>query len=292
MGKYLKAAFINRWNLLALVAGLGGAFVSGYPEIALPSALALEAAYLTVVSMNPRFRNYVNVHEAHQRRRKRATENEKVVRRILRELPEASRERYEELRKECRELRDIAGDLRQPGGVEDFSPLDSLHIEGLDRLLWIYLRLLYTHHALSRFLQDTEVDLIHKDIERLENRLRDLDAAPTQPQAAKIRATLEDNLATCRARLENYQKARDNYEYIELELDRLENKIKSLAEAAIRPHPGSDVLSAQMEEMAGSLLESERTMDELEPITGIGHLSSEPPELLEPTRAVQENRFG
>lgn len=292
MGKYLSAAFTNRWNLLAFVAGIGGAIVSGYPEIALPSVLALEAAYLGVVSMNPRFRNYVNVHEAQRRRRQRAAENENVVRRILRELPEESRERYEELRKQCRELRDIAGDLRQPGGMEEETPLDSLHVEGLDRLLWIHLRLLYTHHALSRFLQDTEVDLIHKDIERLENRLRDLDASPAQPQAKKIRATLEDNLATCRARLDNYKKARGNYEYVELELDRLENKIKSLAEAAVHSQPASGSLSTRMDEMAGSLRESERTMDELEPITGIGHLSSEPPELLEPTRVVQENRFG
>jgi hypothetical protein len=291
MGKYLAAAFANPWNLLVFVAGMGAAVISGYPEIAVPSVLAAEAVYLGAVSMNPRFRNYVNVHEAETRRRKRSVENEKVVRRILRELPSDARDRYEQLRKQCAEMRDIAGDLRQPGREEDVSPLDTMQLEGLDRLLWIHLRLLYTRHALARFLDDAQVDLIHKDIERLENRLQDLSAGGDRPQSEKVRRTLEDNLATCRARLGNYQKARDNYEYIELEIDRLENKIRSLAEAGVRPHEPNFV-SSHIDEMAGSLIETEKTMDELEFATGLGHLAAEPPEMLEPTRVVEENRFG
>jgi hypothetical protein len=289
MGKYLEAAFTNGWNMLAVAAGVGAVFL--FPDqwhIVLPSVLAAEAAYLGIVSTNPRFRNYVNVQEAQTRRRKQSAENQKLVRRILRELPAESRERYEQLRRRCQELRDIAGDLRTPGGVEP-SPLDSLHSEGLDRLLWIYLRLLYTHHSLSRFLDEAKVDLIHKDIERLENRLNDL-AGDDRPQSQKIRRTLEDNLATCRGRLENYQKARDNFEYVELELDRLGNKIKSLAEEAIRPHEPNFV-ATNVDAMSASLLETEKTMDDLEFATGLGHVASEPPELLD-TREVQENRFG
>ncbi len=289
MGKYWKAAFTNRWNLLALFAGLGASML-WHPEYAVPSVLAAEAAYLGLVSMNPRFRNYVNVNEASARRQKLASENEAIVRRILRELPEDTRERYEQLRRQCRELRDIAGDLREPGRVDE-APLDSLHLEGLDRLLWIYLRLLYTRHSLTRYLDEAQIDLIHKDIERLENRLADLDAGSESQQAEKIRRTLKDNLATCRTRLDNHQKAQTNFEYVELEIDRLENKIKFLAEASIRPHE-ADFVSTNVNAMANSLLETEKTIDELEFVTGIGHLTNEPPELIEPTRQVQENRFG
>jgi hypothetical protein len=291
MGKYLAAAFTNRWNLLAFFAGIGAAAISGYPEIAVPAVLGAEAAYLGVVSSIPSFRNYVNVHQAAAKRRKRAGENEKVMRRILRELPGELRDRYEELRRQCLELRDIAGDLRMPGRVEEESPLETLHLEGYDRLLWTYLRLLYTQHALARFLDDSQIDLVHKDIERLENRLRDLDAGAEQAQAAKIRATLEDDLATCRKRLANYQKARSDHELVQLETDRLANKVKSMAEESIRP-PTPDWLSTELGAMTSGLVETEKTMDELEFATGIGHLSSEPPEMLESTRVVQENRFG
>lgn len=290
MGKYLQAAFTNSWNMLALFAGVGAAFFLPHPEIVVPSVLAAEAAYLGIVATNPRFQNYVNVQEAQNRRRKLAQQNTKVVRQILRELPTESRERYEYLRKRCVELRDIAGDLRQPGGADD-SPLESLHVEGLDRLLWVYLRLLYTHHSLARFLENAKVDLIHKDIERLENRLNDLGEHVQDPQSQKVRRTLEDNLATCRARLDNYQKARENFEYVELELDRLGNKIKSLAESAVRPHE-PDFVIFNVDAMADSLRETEKTMSELEFATGLGPLTSEPPEMLESTRVVQENRFG
>jgi hypothetical protein len=291
MGKYLAAAFTNRWNLLALFAGMGAAAISGYPEIAVPAVLGAEAAYLGVVSSLPGFRNYVNVSHAAAKRRKRASENEKVMRRILRELPGELRDRYEELRRQCVELRDIAGDLRTPGRIEHDSPLEMLHLEGYDRLLWTFLRLLYTQHSLARFLEDSQVDLVHKDIERLENRLRDLDAGAEQLQAEKIRATLEDDLATCRRRLEHYQKARSDYELVQMEADRLANKVRSMAEESIRPH-APDWLTMELGAMTSSLAQTEQTMDELEFATGIGHLESEPPEILEADRVVQENRFG
>ena len=41
-----------------------------------------------------------------------------------------------------------------------------------------------------------------------------------------------------------------------------------------------------------SLVETEKTMDELEFATGIGHLASEPPEMLAPPCVMQKNRFG
>jgi hypothetical protein len=64
-----------------------------------------------------------------------------------------------------------------------------------------------------------------------------------------------------------------------------------MAEASIRPQQ-PDWLSMEFGEVTSSLVETEKTMDELEFATGIGQLSSEPPEMLQPDRVVQENRFG
>jgi len=55
LGKYLKSAFLNRWNLLALCGGVGFALVSGVPDIALPIVLAAEAAYLGLLGTHSRF---------------------------------------------------------------------------------------------------------------------------------------------------------------------------------------------------------------------------------------------
>ena len=52
----------------------------------------------------------------------------------------------------------------------------------------------------------------------LEERLRRASEGPDQPQKQKIRKALEENLATCRERLENYHKARDQNELIQVEI--------------------------------------------------------------------------
>jgi phage terminase Nu1 subunit (DNA packaging protein) len=278
--KYLKAAFINRWNLLAFCGGMAFAMISGQADVAMPLVLAAEAAYLSLVGTHPKFQNYVDVQNAQANRQRASQSKEKTLAHILRSIPRSSYERFEQLRARCLELRQIAEDLKQPGIVGQ-TPLDSLQLAGLDRLLWVYLRLLFTHHSLALFLERTKVDLIRRDIERLENRLKSLSQDDDSPHTQKIRRTLEDNLKTSHDRLANYEKARANHEFVELEIDRLENKIKSLAEVAVnRQEP--DFISGQVDQVATSMLETERTMNELDFVTGLGEMDNETPELLQP----------
>src|SRR5690606_22893278 len=142
-------------------------------------------------------------------------------------------DRFETLRSQCLELRQIALELKHPG--QQSSPLlfDDLQLTGLDRLLWIHLRLLYTQFALGRFLQKTSEEQILADIRRLETQLKSLKASDDADRDARVKKAIEDNLETSRNRLANWQKARDNYELVKLEIDRLENKIRSLSEMAV-----------------------------------------------------------
>ena len=78
---------------------------------------------------------------------------------------------------------------------------------------------------------------------------------------------------------ENYEKARANLELLQLEVDRLENKIKSLAELAVnRQEP--DFISGQIDQVAHSMLETEKTMNDLRFATDLAPLTEEAPELL------------
>ena len=71
----------------------------------------------------------------------------------------------------------------------------------------------------------------------------------------------------------------DNYELVKLELDRLENKIRSLSEMAVnRQEP--DFISGQVDQVASSMVETERTMNDLQFATGLETLQDEPPEML------------
>jgi predicted nucleic acid-binding Zn-ribbon protein len=138
--------------------------------------------------------------------------------------------------------------------------------------------LLFTQYALSRFLNQTSEEQIRADIKRLETRLAQTAAQPAGDQDQRVRKALEDNLQTVRDRLTNLMKARDNLELVKLEIDRLENKIQSLSELAVnRQEP--NFISGQVDQVASSMLETEKTMNDLQFVTGLDTVD-EAPELL------------
>ena len=145
--------------------------------------------------------------------------------------------------------------------------------------MWIHLRLLYTQYALAQFLQKTRADQIQQDIDKLEKQIAQLPADDKDPRRQRVRAALQDNLETSRSRLANLNKARENYQLIGLEIDRLENKIRSLSEMAVnRQEP--EFISSEVDHVASSMVDTERTMNELQFATGLTAADNEPPELL------------
>jgi chemotaxis protein histidine kinase CheA len=279
LAKYLKKAFLYHWNLLALLGASGFALLSGHPDVALPLVMAVEAAYLGFLGTHPKFQKYVEAQEAKTTRKEGRESTELIVQRLLAALPDRQVKRFEALRARCLELRQIARELKDPHAPDEQPPLEELQLSGLDRLLWIFLRLLYSQQMLQKFFQSTSDDQIRKDIAGLEARLQRLAGGPDDPQRQKIRKTLEDNLATCRERLANFEKARGQSELVEVEIERLENKIRSLSELAInRQEP--DFILAQVDQVADSMVQTERTMSELQFATGLDTAGEEVPQLL------------
>jgi hypothetical protein len=171
-------------------------------------------------------------------------------------------------------------------------PLENFQIAGLDRLLWIHLRLLFTQFALYRFLKQTSEEQIQADIKRLEARIAEVPTGSANEKDQRVRKALEDNLQTSRDRLANLQRARDNFDLVKLEIDRLENKIRSLSELAVnRQEP--DYISGQVDQVAASMMETEKTMNDLRFVTGLDTVDEAPSllqnEIAQPPRAKQLN---
>ena len=284
MLNYLKAAFWQHWNLLAFVGGMGFALISGQGEVAVPLVLAGEAAYLGFLGTHPKFQAHVDAQQAKSAREESSERNVVTLEQLRKALPDRSRRRYESLLAGCRRLRQIALDLKQPGMG---ASLDSLQIEGLDRLLWIFLRLLFTEHSLTRFLEQTSREEIERDAKQIQSQLARLDAKDQSPHAVKVRRTLEDSLATTHSRLDNYTRAEANREFAQLEIARLENKIKSLAELAVnRQEP--DYISSQIDQVAHSVLDTEKTMNELQYVTGLDPADDHVPQILKATEELAQ----
>jgi len=273
---YLKAAFLNHWNLLAFLGGLGFAALSGRPDVVAPLVLAGEVTYLGMLATHPRFQKAIDAQTAKGRRQNSNAAAEATIRRILSELPKSVVRKFDELRSRCTELREISERMRESTTSEP-APLDDLQVASLDRLLWMYLRLLYTHHALSQFLQKTSERELQSNIALLEERLTTLPAGEERTQ--RIRRVVEDNLETSRARLANYQKAQENFELLSLEAERLENTIHSLSELAVnRQEP--NFISGQIDQVAASMVQTEKTMGELQFVTGFRSEDDEVPSIL------------
>lgn len=262
--KYIKAAFTNRWNLLALAGSVGFAALSGHAEVAVPLVMAAEVAYLGLLGTHEKFRKAIDAQQHKQARAAQSQTAEQALRSIMLALPRKSKQRYKDLAERCQKLRRIASNLHAPAA----GSLDDLQLEGLDKLLWIHLKLLYTEYMLGEFLTSTDENRIQSEVSDLEKRIAREEARPENEQRTRILATLRDDLSTCNSRLANYQKASQNHELVKLEIRRLENKIKSLSEMAInRKEP--DFVSDQVDEVATSMFETEKTLNELEFVTGL-----------------------
>ena len=283
--KYLKAAFLNRWNVLVFLGSLCFAFLTGRGDIFVPLVLAGETAYLGLLGTHPRFQKYVEAREAQAIRQDGSEAATATARRILKELPRNLVQRFEAVRSRCAELRQLARQMRDPERAGDPQPLEDLQLAGLDRMLWMYLRLLFTQYSLSQFLKKTSGEQIENDIRQFEGRLKALPESAADPRQQRLRKVVEDNLQTSHARLANYKKAEENCELMGMEIERLENTIHSLSELAVnRQEP--EFISGQIDQVAASMVQTERTMGELQFVTGLKSVDEEVPQILRDEKAL------
>jgi hypothetical protein len=190
---------------------------------------------------------------------------------IVNSLTPPSRQRFEALRLRCLEMKSIARGV----GSQSASSSEDLSTPALDRLLWIFLRLLVSQQGLDRFLRSTNDAEIRARIEDMKTKLNSAAA-----QEERFKHSLEDSVAVHELRLENYKKAGENAEFVRVELDRIEAKIQALVESSVnRQDP--NVLSSQIEGVTASVQSTEAAIRELQQITGVVDQMQEPPAILD-----------
>ena len=278
MLKYIKKAFLYHWNLLGVATGAAVAFVSGYPDVILPVLAALELIYLAGLSSNSRFQDAVIAAERKNEKAIRSSSSTKLNR-ILTALDKKDRSRYEGLKDLCLELRHIADRIK--GTIKtELEVISDVQVNSINRLLWMYLKLLYSKNALESYFKAINVDEIQARIKHANERLEAMGPEDNDSETeAKRRESLMDLLKTSRKRLENYRISTDNYDFIGLELERLYSKITSLAEMGINQQD-PNLITNEISVVSSSIEKAERTMDELDFITGFSFQDEEPPDLL------------
>jgi hypothetical protein len=287
--EYLKHAFFFRWNLLIFLGAGAAAVISPLPGALLPLVAAGELTYLAGLVSIPRFRAAIDA-KVHQEAKERAgigvppVPVMRSVEDILASLPAEARRRFDQLRARCVEMRAIAHGVRGGSGAPAGSVGEDIRTPALDRLLWLFLRLLRSQDALARFLRTTNEDEIARRVEELKKTI-----ASTSAGDERMLRSLQDSVAVNELRLDNYRKAKKNADFVAVELDRIEGKIQVLTETAVnRQDP--DFLSSQVDSVAESMRQTEKAIGELQHITGLSDELEEPPAILDAEfRGVQRS---
>lgn len=283
--RYLKEAFMFRWNLLLFGGAAAAAVVSGHADIALPLVAAAEVTYLAGLTSLPRFQGAIDAKARAEERgitgapvaspEVQANARDRILE-VLKSLTEDRRARFLRLRARCVEMSRIANAVR--GDTGDASGASNeLRTPALDRLLWVYLRLLLSDQAIARFLQAADEGGIDKTITDLQGRRKKrADSVGEANQADdRIIRSLDDSISTASARKENVEKSKNNAEFIATELDRLENKIQAVTEMAVG-HTDPNEMSSRIDAISEGISQTEQTIRDLQQITGVSDAETTP----------------
>jgi uncharacterized coiled-coil protein SlyX len=194
---------------------------------------------------------------------------------MIESLPQASVARFVALRQRCFEMRDIASRVRgQTTASSDSS--ESIRTPALDRLLFLFLKLLMSQAGLDRFLRSASEKELSARLEETKARLA---AAQTAGDERTINS-LKDSVADGELRLDNYRKSMKDSEFVSVELDRIETKIQALIEMGVS-RQDAEALSHQVTAAADSMHQTEDAVNQLQHLTGLADSLAEPPAILE-----------
>lgn len=248
---YVKRAFFVRpyiqglgempVNLLAV--GIVGVAGLGFPPLWLFGAAA-EVAYLALVSSDPRFQKWVRAMESAARSGDQSARKEAM----LSGLADKRQMRYRELESRCGHMLDAS----QKTGVGLERPL----YDSVNRLLWVFLRLLVSSEMLETHLRQTSREVLQKEIATYERQLAEASADPSKERIAK---SLAGTLEIANKRLENLDKAYEDAQFIQAELLRIEQQVNlMIQEAALSRDPAS--LTGRVDEVMQSFTQTQDWM--------------------------------
>lgn len=252
----LKRAFRWQWHLLGLAAATGFALFSGDPGMWLPVVAAGEIAYMGMLGLNPRFQAVLKLAERGAKPGGAANPAQRFQQ-LMSFLSPPDVTRFEVLRQRCADLLELR---RRMDAREGDSGADNFRGESLDRMLWLFLKLLHQRSGLERFLSATQRPVIEAELHTAEDQLagaKERDKAASVPES-RLTTSITERITTIRERLDNYWKAEESLELVNAEIDKTEQQITHLCEVGMTMRDSAG-LSVQIDSISESLQSSEVT---------------------------------
>ncbi|MEO6526605.1 MAG: hypothetical protein ABIP93_08275 [Gemmatimonadaceae bacterium] len=256
LSAYLKTAFLYHWNVGLLAVGVVASLLT-WPDAMLPLVGALEVMYLGGVVGIPKFRGAIDAqrHAAGKPAPEKTTGPS--LDQLVGDLDISARSRFATLKQRCLLMQGIAEDLRSSGSVGDVA--GSMRVNGLNQLLWGFLRLLHHQSALEKLLESMDGDNIARKVKEVTDGLEKAKLAGDD----RITRSYEERLATANARVEHFERSRKDLLFVTAELDRIEDKIQALSEMAVN-QADPNALSVQIDATAESMQATESRLSEFQ----------------------------
>ncbi|MGO9096491.1 MAG: hypothetical protein ACLQGV_14875 [Bryobacteraceae bacterium] len=244
---YLKEAFKNQYNLIALGSLSLFALVSGS---ALPLLLGagLELIYLSLVPQSSRFQRLVRSWKYDEQKRQK----EVGLNAIFNELPPEMRLKYADVDKLCRSI------LENYTHLSASSQMITQQMEQrLQGLAQSYLRLLYAAHQYRQYLLTTSPNAIQKDINDLQKGL-----ATDVPKVQEINRKRIEILSK---RLEKFDKAQESGKVVDAQCAAMEEVLQLIRDQSVTLRDPQQV-SDQLDNLVKDVEQTEETVKEVESI--------------------------
>jgi hypothetical protein len=273
-GRYLAAAFRNRWNLAIFGAATALAALSPMPDVFIPIITGLEGIFLLGLVSRPKFREAIDARDASIDRDAHSTSVDDLSAQLQSKLPVDDRQRFQRLVERCREMQTLALTVRS-----GTTPGDDMRASALNRLLFFYLRLLVARRTLREFLAQSNRLQMTQQRTALSTQL----ATAEQGGDGRVIGSLRDTIKDLDMRIANFDKGDKDFDFLELELTRIEGKVHALAEAAITRQDPAE-LSAQVNAFADTLQMSQDVATQMISLEDLELATTDAPRILESTR--------
>lgn len=246
---YVKGAF----NASPNVKGLGGVPVNylyllgvGVAALVNPGFLfigaGLEIAYLVTVSHDPRFRKWMEaIHNAAESGDHMAKKHA-----MLGGLSAERQQRYATLERTCSEIFRVGQSTTPAAAVA----------EGVNKLLWVFLKLLVSAEMLEQHLTKNPRRKLENEIEMYQ---KEFNAVKDDPARERVARSLEGTIEISKKRLENLHQAITHGEFIRAELLRIEQQAALMVQEAIL-HKDSAAVTDRVDDVMESFSQTTEWM--------------------------------
>ncbi|MBN1355235.1 hypothetical protein JXA40_03085 [bacterium] len=213
---YFREAFFTAWNY----GMLGVLFILGLPMrfnvYYLFFALAVELGLLFTISQNSRFRRAIRARRMADKSLPEATDTIRIQKLL-----------DEDHQSKLRKFTEISLQIKQNAGMADGprSALLGVSLGKLDSMVNTYLQMLLAHHNYMKYLGQVDRDRIVRQIETIEKEI--------QGRNDRVSGLKMKNREILMQRLDRIDKARQNIEIVEAELEVMVNTLQLLRDQTI-----------------------------------------------------------